>query len=252
MSSKYSLLALGIGVYLAFAIVSFPASVAHRWFSPEGVALAAVNGTLWRGRAAQGGVQGLAFSNLRWRLKPLPLVLGRLDLTAEADLATGFARSDVLVAGNRVELTELSASTDLQTFRELFTLGDVRGQISLTLDRLELIDGWPVSASGQARIANLAVPPLLPIGGVTRIPLGDYSLQFAPQESPGIIAFVNDDGGPLEVSGSLRLSPDRAYLIDTTIRERADAMPVLVEGIEALAEPPDAEGRRQFRLTGTL
>jgi hypothetical protein len=252
MSSKYSLLALGIGVYLAFALVTFPASIAHRWFSPEGVALAAVDGTIWRGQAAQGGVDGLAFSNLRWRLRPLPLVLGRLDLTAQADLATGFARADVLVTGNRVDLTELSASTDLQTFRELLTLGDVRGQISLRLDHLELVDGWPVSASGQARIADLAVPPLLPISGVTRIPLGNYSLQFAPQNEPGIFAFINDEGGPLEVSGSLRLSTDRSYLIDTMIKERADAIPVLVQGIEALAEPPDAEGRRQLELRGSL
>jgi general secretion pathway protein N len=246
------LLALGLGVYLAVVVVSFPASVAYRWFAPDEVALALIQGTIWNGSAAHGGVAGLAFSDLRWQLHPAALLTGRVSVSAETNFATGFARAEIMAAGNRITLNELSAATDLQVFSTLLPLGGVRGQVSISLDSLEFIDGWPTAAIGQTRIANLAMPPLLPIPGVTTIALGNYVAQFSSSDEPGITALLNDQGGPIELTGRLSLAPDRSYDIDTLIKPRADAPTELVQGIEMVTDTPDANGQRRFRLAGTL
>jgi general secretion pathway protein N len=245
------MLALGLGVYLAFTAVSFPASVAYRWFAPPALALASIEGTIWRGSAAYGGIEGLAFSGLRWQLHPAALLRGRVSLTAELRLADGNMRANLTASGNGIELTDVRATTDLQAFRDWLSLGDVRGRMSASLDTLDLVDGWPVAASGNVRIADLAIPPVVPVSGVTIIPLGNFAADVAPAHDPGISAVLSDEGGPLELAGSVTLSPGGAYVLDARIKPRAGAPDVLVEGLELMTEPlPD--GQRHFVLSGSL
>jgi len=253
MSSKVSLIALGVGVYLAIAIVSFPASVAERWFAPDALQLAGVEGTVWRGRAAHGAVSGFGFANLEWQLDPVALVTGRLDVTAETDFAGGAASARLEASGSRLVLTEVEAVVNLLAFRALLPLGEVRGDASLALERLELVDGWPVAVQGEIAISGLAMPPIVPMPDVTRIPLGNYVAQFTPSGEPGTIsALIRDQGGPLELTGHLTLTADRNYILDTLIRPRADAPSVLVQGLELVTAPPNAEGFRKFVEQGTL
>jgi len=252
VNSRYALIALGFGVYLAVAVARFPASVAYRWFAPDDISLAAVDGTIWRGSARYGGVAGLSFSDLRWELHPAALLTGKLHVTAETELASGFARAELTVSGSRLELSAVSASTDLGSFREMLPLGDVSGQVSLSLDRLEVVDGWPVSARGELRIADLSMPPLMPIAGVSTVVLGNYLARFSETDGAGIVAALSDQGGPIELTGRLSLAPDRSYEVDTLLRARADAPAHLVEGIELMTEAPNAEGMRRFRLANVL
>ena len=252
MRSTLALLALGIGVYLAVCLVRFPASVAYRWFAPDELALAVIDGTVWNGSAVHGGMAGLPLANIQWQLRPLALLTGRVDATAQADFADGFASADVDAARNRMSLSNVTASTNLQTFAQLLPVGGIRGQISLQLDQIEFVDGWPVAATGEARIANLAVPPAMPIAGVTLVPLGNFAARFVPSSEPGITSVLNDQGGPLELSGRLDLMPDRRFLIDTLVRTRPEATRELVQGIEFATESPNASGQRRFRLDGSL
>jgi general secretion pathway protein N len=252
MTSRYALLALGLGVYLAVAIVRFPASVAYRWFAPDDFVLAAIDGTIWRGSAAYGSVTGLYFQNMRWQLRPVALLTGKIHATVETDLAGGFAQADVLASSGRIVLTDVSASTNLSAFRSMLPLGDIGGQVSISFNRLELVDGWPLGAVGEVRIADLAVPPLFPVPGVVRVELGNFVARFTESEAPGITAVVDDQGGPIELTGRLNLAPDRSYEIDTLFRARADAPAHLVEGIALLPVSPNADGMREFRLADRL
>lgn len=252
MSSKLSLIALGLGVYLTAAIVSFPASLAHRWFAPDEIALAVVDGTIWRGSAAHGAVNGFAFSDLEWRLEPLALLTGKLSVTAETALPTGFASAHVVAAGNRIELSEVSAATSIETFASLFPLGDATGQVRLDFERMEFEDGWPVLAIGEARVADLSVPPLFAMPGVSTVALGNYHARFTGEQAPTIVAIVTDEGGPLEVTGSITLSPDRGYAIDTLIRTRPEASQVLRDGIEMFGATPNDQGQRKVVMSGRL
>ena len=256
MASRFSLVALGIGVYLAVVVASFPASLAHRWFSPDSIRLAAVDGTIWQGGAAYGAVGGVSFSDLRWRLEALALLTGKIRLGAEARLSEGFVNAEVTASGNEVRLSELRLSTNLAVFRdvlrEAMSVNEIGGVVNLSLESLVLVDGWPVSAAGSLEIVELTAPPLIPVEGVTSIPLGNYRVQFTPTAEPGIAASINDTGGPLELAGRLSLLPDRSYVLDSLVKPRAGAHEVLVQGLEIWSPDATADGRRKFVERGTL
>lgn len=252
MSSKLSLIALGLGVYVAFALASFPASIAYRWFAPDALALAGIEGTVWHGSAAYGGVEGLAFSGLRWQLNPVALLTGRVRLSAELRLPDGRASAKLTVSGRRIEIDDLRAATELATLRQWLRLGDTRGKASATLATLTLVDGRPVAADGEIRVESLAIPPLFPTPGVTIVELGNYSAKVSSPDSAGLVGAIRDQDGPLELTGTLSLTADQQYRLDAQIRPRADAPDILVQGIENMSTEKSADGRYHLVLSGSL
>jgi general secretion pathway protein N len=244
---------LGIGAYLAFVVASLPAGTAYRWLAPSGLQLAGVRGTLWSGQAATGAVAGVSAHDIHWQIAPWALPLGRLRGALELRLTDGFANTNFSVSFGRINLSDLRASTSLGSFGTLLApVAGVQGQASLALESLHFDDGWPTDASGELRLAQLAVPPLIPMGGTTLIPLGDYRLSFTPTSGQGLIAAVADLGGPLEVTGTAKLLPDHSYLLEGLVRARPEADPLLVQGLEIMSSEADASGRRTFSLPGSL
>jgi hypothetical protein len=238
--------ALGLAVYLVFAIISFPARVALAWFAPDQVVLAGVQGTVWHGRAALGTIAGLPVSELTWDLKPGGLVLGRLGADMTTRLADGFVEASAVASGDRVVLTDLRGTTRLSSLTALVPLGSVDGLVTWQMERLELVDEWPVRAIGRLRVATLSAVAL----GLDN--LGDYQLDFADQAAgDGISGVLKDTGGPLAVSGSLSLMPNREYSINGRVTARPGASPALTNGLGLLGGPaPD--GSREFGFSGTL
>lgn len=251
MSSRLSWIALGAGAYLAFAVASFPASVAYRWFAPDQLALVSIEGTVWQGSAAYGGVENVAFSDLRWQLQPMALLTGRLNLNAEARLADGFVRSQMTLTRDRITFRNLTAATRLEVFAGLMPLGDIRGNLSLNLEQIDVLRGWPVSANGSLRVAELAAPPLFPMPNISLVALGNYSARITSNDDPGIVALVNDEGGPLQLEGRASLAPDRSYRLEARIVPRPDATEVLIEGLKFMS-PANANGEHQIVLAGSL
>jgi general secretion pathway protein N len=244
-------LALGVGAYLAFLIVSFPASTAFAWFVPEQVQLAGVEGTLWSGRAAAVSVERFALQDVRWRTSPWPLFTGRLSANVEARLPDGFVNTHVTASRSRVRLSDARLAVSLPTLQGLFPLGGTRGQATANLSTVELVDGWPTAAIGELRLAKLEVPSFQ--RGAQPIALGDYLVKFEPPAGgQGIAATFNDTGGALEVSGTAALQPTHAYVLDAFVKPRAGASPELVQGLSFMAQEPDSSGRRRFMLSGTL
>lgn len=260
MTSRVSLLALGLGAYLAFAVVSFPASIAHRWFAPDELSLASVTGTVWRGSAEYGGINGIAFSGLSWNLHPFALLTGSLSLSVRADFAGGLARAEISSRGSRLVLDDLEASANLGRLPldrvigsfGLVPLGRVTGNARVSFEHLELVDGWPVSVAGTIRLTNLAGPPLIPVPGVSMLSLGSFVAQLgATSDGSGIVAEVIDEGGPLELAGEITVMPDRRYQVSSRIKPRPEAHDVLVQGLQILY-PANAAGQHQVTITASL
>jgi hypothetical protein len=252
MTSKASLIALGVGAYLAFSLASFPASVALRWFAPDALAVAAVEGTIWRGSAAFGEIDGIAFSDLEWQLHPAALATAAISVSTQLNIAGGQARSDVVIRGSKLTLRDARASVSLASLDGFLPLNGVVGNLSVTLDELVLIDGWPTAATGTARVTDLAGPPLFPVQGVSILQLGDYFARLQSSGDGEIVALVNDEGGPLELTdGQVSLRSDRSYRLAATIRPRADAHRVLVEGLQILS-PATAGGQHIITDSGSL
>jgi general secretion pathway protein N len=250
--NRWSLLALGLGAYLAFTLSSFPAGTAYAWLAPQGVNLTGLEGTLWSGRAAAGTVGDLALRDIRWTLRPLRLLLGRLAATVEARLSDGFVSANVSASPSSVALSDVRASTSLATLRGMLPLSGVRGDASVSLDELELAGGAVTKVLGELRLAKLEVAPFVPTGSRELLPIGNYTVSFIEAQNAGVNATFVDSGGPLEVTGTLELDAARAYTLDGFIKPRPDASQTLVDGLAIVTAEPDAEGRRRLTLTGSL
>ena len=109
--SRWSWLALGVGAYIAFTLVKFPAGTALRWFAPPGVALAGVAGTLWSGSAATCTVAGFTVEALRWDLRPASLLLGRLSAAVEARIPDGFVSGNITASPGRTRSSSSASSS---------------------------------------------------------------------------------------------------------------------------------------------
>jgi hypothetical protein len=84
------------------------------------------------------------------------------------------------------------------------------------------------------------------------VPLGDYTVSFVPAPEGQLAATFVDNGGPLEVKGTVSLDARREYVLDALVEPRANANAMLVEGLKIMSGEPDAEGRRRFNLSGSL
>jgi hypothetical protein len=75
---------------------------------------------------------------------------------------------------------------------------------------------------------------------------------FVPAAEREVAAQFADEGGPLAVTGTVRLDAARAYTFDALIAPRPGADESLVQGLAIMTGEPDAQGRRRLTLTGTL
>lgn len=252
MPVKAPWLALGVGTYLAFTIAFFPASVAYRWFAPAELRLAGIEGTLWSGQAALGSVGEFGLHEIEWEVRPWSLLLARVSGQVQTRFSGGFLDTGIRLGLGGTSFTGLRAATSLETLSTVLPIRGTRGQASVDFTELVLRDGWPVGAVGELRLGEVAVPPLAPTGSGGLIQLGNYSVDFGDTSGDGLAGTFTDQGGPLEVTGSLRLNPNRDYLIEGVVRARADADAALTQGLEFMTGEPDAAGMRTFSLAGSL
>jgi general secretion pathway protein N len=252
VQTRWRWLALGVGAYLAFVLVSFPAGTAYAWFAPAELVLTGIQGTLWKGRAAGGTVGGLALRDINWDVHVLRLLIGRLSAEIRAQLSDGGVSANVTVTPSRVAMTDVRASTSLPTLRAVLPVSGTQGQANVSLSRLELDDGRLVEVIGELNLAQLEITPLISTGPRRLVPIGNYAIQFLESSGKGVNATFRDTGGPLEVTGTLVVDNARAYTLDGMIKPRADAPQELLDGIAVITADPDAAGRRRITLTGSL
>jgi Type II secretion system (T2SS), protein N len=96
------------------------------------------------------------------------------------------------------------------------------------------------------------VTPIISNGTGELLALGDYTVTFVPTTERELEARFVDTGGPLEVSGTVKVDAGRVYTLDALIEARPSASEALVQGLDFTTAEPDAEGRRRLTLTGSL
>jgi general secretion pathway protein N len=252
VKNRWSWLALGVGAYLAFALTAFPAGTAVRWFVPPPVALNGIQGTVWSGSAASGTIGGLPVQDVRWHVRPWTLLIGRVGANVEARLADGFLNTGLTASTSRVQFNDVRGGTSLATLAPMLPVRGMRGQASVALASLEIENGWPAHILGELKLAALEIAPFVSNGNSNLVPLGDYTVTFGEAPARSITARFVDNGGPLEVAGTLAVSPAREYTFDALIKPRAGAPQQLVDGLNVMTADPDADGRRRLTLTGSL
>ena len=243
------LIIFGFIAFVAFAIVSLPASVLFGFLQSHGITAAGTQGSVWNGRAQMLQVQGTNVGAIEWDLHALALFALKLKADVTLTRAEGVAQATVSLRSiDVITFENLDANLPLGALSGLAPPG-WGGTVNLRFAELQLDNGWPRDANGTAEILNLSS------ASQASALTGSYKISFPSttvDAGEGVIAGdLVDLGGPLQLNGELQLRPDRSYLLTGMVAARPEAPSNLANQLQILGEP-DAEGRRPFSLEGTL
>lgn len=249
MKRLWPLLALGIGAFVLLALVTFPASVALSRLGSAGISANGVSGSIWNGRAQVLQVRGASIGSVEWRLHFLPLLTARAQADVKVTRPDGFANTQLSIGlGGKLHLTGLTASLPLSALPANVMPGGWNGTLNGKFAELTLDDGWPTHVEGSLDAVDVTGPARKPAN------MGSYRLVFDPAASTADTlqgALTDTGGGPLQINGTVQFKSDRSYAVDAFVAPRPDAPRSLASSLEYLG-PPDAQGRRQFSMAGTM
>jgi len=245
MKRTLTVIGLVIVAFAAIVLARLPAS----WLLPTGGAAfscASVDGSLWSGYCSGLRVRGAALGDLTWQLRPARLLLGKV--AAHIDLEhppSASAQGDVEIGlGGTVVARNLTASLPLDPTLLPGVPPTLTGSLHLDLALARISSKGVVRAlEGRVEASDLVDHS----GYVT--PLGNFAVTF-PGGTPQPTGDLQDLGGPLAVTGKIVLTPQPGYDLSAYVTPRPSATQALVNAIEFLGSP-DAQGRRQFAVSGT-
>ena len=245
MKRTVTVIVLVIVAFAAIVLARLPAS----WLLPKTSAdfnCASVEGSIWSGYCSGLTVRGTALGDLTWQLRPGRLLVGRL--AAHIDLEhppAASARADVEIGlGDTVVARNVTASLPLDSTVLPAVPPTLTGTMHADLALAKVTKKGIVTAlEGSIEASNLVDHS----GYVT--PLGNFAVTF-PGGGSQPTGNVQDAGGPLAVTGTIVLTPQPGYDLSGYVTPRPSATQPLLNAIEFLGSP-DAQGRRQFAMSGT-
>jgi general secretion pathway protein N len=248
MKRLWPLIALGVGAFVIFALVTLPASIVLSRLSSTDVSTSGVSGSIWNGKAQVLQVRGMNVGSVAWNLHVLPLFTLHLNADVKVTRVDGFAQTALSVGpGGKVTLKGLTASLPLIAVNNP-QLAGWTGQLNAKFARLTLEKGWPTEVDGSLDAVDVTGPPRKPAN------VGSYRVVFDPAASTAemLQGAISDGGnGPLQINGTVRLKADRSYEIDALVAAKPNTPQNLARALEFLG-PPDPQGRRQFSMAGAL
>jgi len=240
---------IGVLVVLAFAgmiLSRFPASWA-RGFLPASIHCATLGGSLWNGRCGGLSVQGKPVGDIGWKLQALPLLAGKVaaDVRYAQGNANATGKIETGLSGNKLLARDVKASFPIDSTVVPILPPGLQGFATADLAVLE-VEGRVITAlQGRVEARDLAKR------GGSNTPYGSYELLFAGAENGEPLAQLRDIGGPLAVTGTLKLTREPGFALEGLVAPRANADPALAQQIQFLGSP-DAQGRRPFSIAGTF
>lgn len=249
MKRLWPLVALGVGAFVIFALVTLPAGIVLSWLGSSGITAGGVSGTIWNGRAQVIQIGGAHIGGVEWKLHALPLLTAHANADVKVTRIDGFATMELSASPTgTVRLKNVSASLPLSALPPYVIPGGWSGMLNGRFTEVTLKDGWPTEMDGTLDIVDLTGPARNPAHA------GSYRLAFDPAASTEQLlkAALSDAGdGPLQVAGTVELSPGRNYKVDALVATRPNAPRNLTQALEFLGAP-DEQGRRQFSTEGSM
>lgn len=256
MRTALRYLALGLPLYLLFLVVLFPAAQTWRYAaeplakSVPGLSLAALDGSVWSGRAGSVVYRQALLGELNWQLSPLSLLLGKAQVKTLLQSDNGYLQSRVKtpLGGGNVALADTEGQMplgDLLRFTPYLPVV-MEGRLSLNLPELEVApDGRLVRAEGTVTWHQAAM------SAPQELAFGDLQMVLRTEAEGQVVGDITDRGGPLKVEGKLQLSPDRSYRFNGTVAAGPGAPANLTQALGWLGKP-DAQGRYRLNYNGRL
>lgn len=237
-----------IALFLMVLIVLAPARLVVSMLPENTLAMQGVTGSLWRGEASVAvlntGSGYLHLGELKWRLKPLSLLL----FTPQLEVASHWGAQRItgslgLKGKGHIELQDIDALLDAQLLRHYAPL-ELFGSVSLQVSHLEIQDGFPREGSGRVVWQNGGW-----ISTRGQRSLGSYAIDFSQQRNEPLLGELITLQGGLQAAGDLQLR-DRSYAIDVFLDGPAIGDPQLRQALQLVASP-QGEGFR-VKLSGDL
>jgi|SRR5579863_5094115 len=235
------------------ALVAFGAIVVARlpasWLVPTSksdVQCTDVSGTVWNATCTGLLVQRQPVGDLTWDIHAGRLLAGKLGADLVLTRANGSARGYV-EAGLGQTLTARDLHVDLPLDPALMPQlpSNLTGHLHADIAALRVAYHRVRSIIGRIEARDLR----LGIGG-TAEELGSYQLTF-PATGGTPVGQLGDLGGPLEVRGTLTLTPEPGFSLQSQVRPRPSASAELSRDIQFLGSP-DSQGWRPFLIAGTF
>jgi hypothetical protein len=241
------LIGLGILGVLGAVLAFLPASlVASRL--PPSVGLDGPSGTIWSGRGEHLLINGADVGALEWDVAPSALLGGVVQAAIQLKHPSGELHGTVRVGlGGRVVGDGIDLELPLTTLHPNHGPDAWTGVLAGHIEHVELERGWPVALRATFTINGLNAPQ-------APRPLGNFLLSFDGKADPGtsdLVGLLRDLDAPIEVRANLRLAANRTYRIAGSLAPRATLDPETTQALAFLGAA-DANGRREFEITGTF
>jgi general secretion pathway protein N len=239
------LIILGLAIFFAVLLTTFPARVAYNWFAPADLQLAGIAGSVWNGSAAEAKAGGAYVRNVTWKFSPASLLSGRIGFETTSNPASGTMRVEIAISpGGALLLSDLSGQLPLDLLHPTLQQNGIRGDLALDFDSIFIENGTPVAAEGSLTIHDFFVPDL----SAARI--GDFRADFQTGDDV-VVGSVEDISGVLDVAGTISLNADRSYAFVGLVAPTPVTPPSVVNQLRFLGSPNE-RGQHEFRFEGQL
>ena len=237
----------GVVLVAAALIVEAPASVAD-WrlgaMTGNRLHIANPSGTLWNGSGELVASGSSVQRHIAWRLESWPLLSGELRGTlatdADADRVGSFAVGHDKIALEGFELA-MPMEALLRATGAPSIIASAGGDLGIHIDRF-VRDAEALDVALAVQWRNASLPG---VGPFARVMLGDVHAELSGRGRE-VSGPLDNDGGELELHGTLTAVADGQPRVDASIRPRAgldrDRASTLALALSALG-PADAEGR---------
>ena len=233
-----SLIAL-LPARVAFGVLGLPATAVTGW-----------SGTVWSGAVQRISLGSITLGPVLWHVRPARLLTGQLAADVQATVPDGFVNATVgLSLGGAWSASGVEAAVPLAWLAP--AMGNAGSQVSARFDKLVVRKGRVEAAVGNLTLAGVVLP--IPTTGPQLGP-GTYELAFSADAlGPDdlLTGALKDAGGPLEIAGTVTITPPRSYEVAGTARPRPEAPPELRSALQMLG-PATAEGSHALSLAGSF
>jgi general secretion pathway protein N len=223
----------GAAAYLLILLITVPADYAGKLLERKavGLELQSVNGTLFSGKADRVLIRGLGMGPVSWSLRPLALLLGRLEyrfiLKDPAFQGEGVVGMGL---GGQVYLHDLQAELKPDTLVNHFSPLTVQtsGGVRLLIESMDLGDGFPRELSGKLDWADARIvePVALSLGHV------EASLHG---EANTLVSRVTGSG-ETALAGDFSLTREGDYRLNLQLTPGASVSPDIIDGLKTFGQ----------------
>ncbi len=248
------LIYVGLACYLAFLMITLPASFLTRYIlpsiDPTGVVqLQSVHGSIWDGQANNTRIGQFNLGALNWDLSGWGLLLGNinLDVDFKSELANGFGDLSLGMGGS-TSASDVEINFPAEMLQPLFSgfpisiSGDLRG----TITELNYIQFEQLQADGRVvwQGAALRAPQ--------NIELGDFLIDMSPHNQGTKIKITDENQGPIKTELNIKLSGKGKYTLNGWMQARDQSQQHITEALRFIGARADSTGRFWVSYNGSL